>query len=49
MVKAGPAYYAYLVLIGGVILTFLLANVWLKKLYDVLMAQKLFDKLIKEE
>lgn len=49
IVKTGPAYCAYLVLIGSVLLTFLLANNWLKKVYDFFQAQKLFDKLIKND
>lgn len=49
MIQAGPSYLAVLVLIGSVILTFLLSNRWLKKLYDVLMVQKLFLKIMKKE
>lgn len=46
-VKDGPVYYSYLVLIGSAALVFLLSNSWIKKAYDLLMAQKLFAKLIK--
>ncbi|MDD3173422.1 MAG: acyltransferase family protein [Herbinix sp.] len=49
IVKAGPAYYALLVFVGSIALTFLLANRWLKKLFDFLMAPRLFDKLMKQD
>lgn len=46
-IKSGPNYLAVLVLLGTVVLAFLLSNRWLKKLYDWLMADKLFLKLEK--
>jgi fucose 4-O-acetylase-like acetyltransferase len=49
MIRTGPAYLAVLVLIGSVVLTFLLSNGWLKKLYDILMVPKLFLELVKND
>jgi fucose 4-O-acetylase-like acetyltransferase len=47
VVKAGPAYGGYLLLLGSAALAFLLSNRWNKKLFDLLMAKKLLDKIIK--
>jgi fucose 4-O-acetylase-like acetyltransferase len=47
IIKSGPGYLAIVVLLGSVVLTFLLANRWLKKLYDLLMSPKLFQVFIK--
>jgi fucose 4-O-acetylase-like acetyltransferase len=47
MVKNGPGYLAPLVLFGSIPLTFLLSSRLLKRLYDLLMAPKLFKKILK--
>lgn len=47
MIKSGPKYLVILVLLGCVFLTFLLANRYLKKLFDVLMAVTFFQKFLK--
>jgi len=49
IVKSGPGYLTVLVLIGSIVLTFLLANRWLKKLFDLLMSPKLFQFIIRKE
>jgi len=48
VLKSEPRYLAYLVLLGCVPLTFLLANRYLKKLFDILMATSLFKKLLND-
>jgi len=48
-VKEGPRLLAAGVLLGSVLLTFLLANKWLKLLFDLLMSPKLFARFLKEE
>lgn len=45
--KGLPQYYNALVLLGSVILTFLLANRWFKKIFDFLSAPALFKKLLR--
>lgn len=47
-IKSSSHYLTLLVLLGSVILTFLLANRWLKKLFDVLMSPKLFQLILKK-
>lgn len=49
LLKKGPDYLSYLVLLGSIILTFILANKYFKKLYDFIMGHslKLFQKVIK--
>lgn len=47
-VKAGPTYYAVSVFFGSILLTFLLSNRLLKKVFDLLMAPKLFLLIIKK-
>ncbi len=39
-------YLAVAVLFGSIILTFLLANRWLKKVFDLIMSAKIFSKLL---
>lgn len=46
--KEHPQVYAWLVLAGSVLLTFLLSNRWLKKLYDLLMTRKMFEKVLEK-
>jgi fucose 4-O-acetylase-like acetyltransferase len=48
MIKEGPAYLDILVILGSVGLTFLLANKWLKKLFDILMMPKLYRRIFYE-
>lgn len=48
-VKAGPSYYAVLVLIGSAVLTIVLSNRLLKKLFDLLMAPRLINLLLKKD
>ncbi len=48
MIKAGPRYYGFLVFAGSILLTFILANSLLKKVYEVLMAQALWCKVVKK-
>ncbi len=48
MIKEGPAYLDILVILGSVGLTFLLANKWLKKLFDLLMMPKLYRRIFYE-
>ena len=45
MIKQGPAYLDILVILGSVGLTFLLANKWLKKVFDALMMPKLYRRI----
>lgn len=45
IIKQGPAYLDILVIMGSVVLTFLLANKWLKKLFDTLMMPKLYRRI----
>jgi fucose 4-O-acetylase-like acetyltransferase len=47
IIKSGPRYLTLVVLLGSVALTFLLANRWLKKLYDLMMSPKLFQGFLK--
>ena len=49
VIKSGPRYYSVLILLGSVVLTFLLANKWLYKLYNHLMSQELFKALSKKD
>jgi fucose 4-O-acetylase-like acetyltransferase len=49
LVKEGSKLLAVGVLIGSVLLTFLLANKWLKLLFDLLMSPKLFARALKKE
>jgi fucose 4-O-acetylase-like acetyltransferase len=44
--KESPRCLTAIALLGSIILTFLLANRWLKRLFDLLMASKLFAKLL---
>lgn len=48
-VKEGPKILAAGVLLGSVILTFLLANKWLKLLFDLLMSPKHFARILKRD
>ena len=48
MIKQGPAYLDILVILGSVGLTFLLANKWLKKVFDALMMPKLYRRIFYE-
>ncbi len=48
-VKEEAKLLAAAILLGSVLLTFLLANKWLKRLFDLLMSPKLFARLLKEE
>ncbi len=48
-VKEGPKLLAVGVLIGSVLLTFLLANKWLKVVFDLPMSPKLFARILKKE
>lgn len=48
IIKKGPAYLDILVILGSVGLTFLLANKWLKKLFDALMMPKLYRRIFYE-
>lgn len=48
MIKEGPAYLDILVILGSIGLTFLLANKWLKKLYDILMMPELYRRIFYE-
>lgn len=45
-IKEGAIYLSVLVLAGSILLTFLLANRWFKKLFDVLSGSKLFMRLL---
>ncbi len=47
LLKDASHYQAVLVLLGSILLAFLLSGRWLKKLYDLLMIPKLFEKLLK--
>ena len=47
LIEDGPSYLIFLVLGGSIILTFLLSNKWIKKLFDFLMLPKLFQKMLK--
>lgn len=49
IIESGPRYLTVLVLLGSVVLTFLLANRWLKKIYDLLMLPKLFQIFLKSD
>jgi len=49
IIKAGPDYLVYIVLLASVALALLLANSWLKKAFDIIMPQKLFNKMIKND
>lgn len=49
MIKAESKYLTVLVILGSVVLTFLLANRYLKKLYDMLMAVGSFKKILKKD
>ncbi len=46
-VEEQPIYVSVLVLVGSVLLTFILSNLWLKKLFDFFMFPKLFSKVLK--
>lgn len=42
-----PMYVLFLVMLGGILLTFILANRWFKLLFDKLMLKKLFQMTLK--
>jgi fucose 4-O-acetylase-like acetyltransferase len=47
VIKESPEYLAAAVLLASVILTFLLANIWFKKIFDFLSAPLLFKKVLR--